>query len=140
MSNHHYSNLTTAQMEKLSTQRLLAYKKKLWEHVPYYHEDWVATCKCEDCVAERKEIEKHEALIDAVKKVLAKREHVEKLFGIGKHYLKLTNRQKLREGDEGGSPVLYRNIKDITWRKVPPEYFGRTVKSLDHYTFRRPTK
>jgi len=70
------SNLSIEQMDKLSTKRLLAYKKKLLEAKVYPEDDYMLNCECEDC---KIGIEPHEwrmAKIGQIRDILNGRENV----------------------------------------------------------------
>jgi hypothetical protein len=69
--------LSFEQLEKLSTKRLLAYKRKHYSHklIP---EDHVVDCDCHLCVWERDTIKQHNDELEQIKKILSTREHIER--------------------------------------------------------------
>ena len=69
--------LTFEQLEKLSTKRLLAYKRKYYSH-KIFPEDYVIDCDCHLCVRERHTIKQHNDELEQIKKILSTREHVER--------------------------------------------------------------
>jgi hypothetical protein len=75
------SELTLEQLQKLSTGRLLAYKRRVFHYLALPVEDWVYAgggCSCEECVGIRAEEKKWNTIHENIKKVLSTREHVEK--------------------------------------------------------------
>ena len=70
--------LSQEQLQKLSTKRLLAYKKKMHYKVFRACEDWVSYCTCSSCIGERKAKEFWTGLYNDIKSILATREHIER--------------------------------------------------------------
>ena len=73
-----YNALTTDQLEKLSTPRLLAYYKK-YRHLRYWNIRWCCEWHCEDMSNARDKAltAVGEEYIDSIKALLDSREHVE---------------------------------------------------------------
>lgn len=69
--------LSQEQLEKLSTKRLLAYKRKYYSH-KIFPEDHVIDCGCHLCVWERHTTKQHNDELEQTKKILSTREHVER--------------------------------------------------------------
>ena len=69
--------LSQEQLEKLSTKRLLAYKRKYYSH-KVFPEDHVIDCDCEFCLSEKNDIKHHNNQLEQIKKILSTREHVER--------------------------------------------------------------
>lgn len=69
--------LTFEQLEKLSTKRLLAYKRKHYSH-KLFPEDHVVDCSCYFCDFEKDNIKEHNDELEQIKKILSTREHVER--------------------------------------------------------------
>lgn len=69
--------LTFEHLEKLSTKRLLAYKRKYYSH-KVFPKDHVVDCDCHLCVWERDIVKHHNDELEQIKKILSTREHVER--------------------------------------------------------------
>lgn len=67
-------DISKINLEKLSTQRLLAIKKKLYQCL-WQPEDYVYGCKCDLCTIEKESLDKIENDIIKVKTILNTREH-----------------------------------------------------------------
>lgn len=67
--------LTKEQLEKLPTHRLMAYRKMLYTTL-FEPSDWCWDCTCDDCRDTMAELEGRHQQIEAVKAVLATREHI----------------------------------------------------------------
>ena len=72
--------LTYEEMEKLSTPRLLAYKKKHFRSAeyPFYVDDSIWDCDCSTCRSHKEEVTAYSTQFGYIKEILAKREHVGK--------------------------------------------------------------
>jgi hypothetical protein len=68
--------LTVEQMEALPTPRLLAYRKKLMK-TKWVFDDYVWDCDCSDCKRTLALWREKEDNLEAAKKILDTREHVE---------------------------------------------------------------
>jgi len=69
------SELTIEQMKKLSTPRLLAYKRKVMKS-QFMPEDHVWDCSCADCESTKKFFRAIDKRIEDIKTIMATREHV----------------------------------------------------------------
>jgi hypothetical protein len=69
--------LTESELNKLSTKRLLAYKRKQFPSpdVPHATEDYIWSCECSSCVEEKTYVAEYRKQYELVKKVLNTREH-----------------------------------------------------------------
>ena len=69
--------LTKEQIKKLSTSRLLAYKRKINHSALACGEDWVHDCDCDECMTFKKRKDKWMSIYNNLKLELSTREHVE---------------------------------------------------------------
>jgi hypothetical protein len=68
--------LTLEEMKALPTKRLLAYKRKLYDHHPSAAEDWVSYCTCHECMQIKEHFKSFDNYLNQLREILATREHV----------------------------------------------------------------
>ena len=72
----------TVDITKVSTERLLAYKKKHYSHAKCFQRDWDCDFGCHDCErvapSTYKWCKQYEKERDAIREELSKREHVKR--------------------------------------------------------------
>ena len=66
---------------KLTTKRLLAYKRKYFpsENYPHFIEDWVHDCDCSECKLIKEDMKKYQENYNNIKDELCKRENTNEL-------------------------------------------------------------
>ena len=72
--------LTYEEMEKLTTKRLLAYKRKYLQSEDILRssfEDYTFDCTCPSCIDKKAKCAEHDLAYKNIKEILSKREHVQ---------------------------------------------------------------
>jgi hypothetical protein len=68
--------LSLSQLTKMSTTRLLAYKRKVNSHAYMTPEDGFGDCDCSDCKFIRESRKPWQGILNNIKRVLRTREHI----------------------------------------------------------------
>jgi hypothetical protein len=78
--------LTEKQLCKLSTKRILAYKRKYVpsSNYPFEYDDYIWDCDCSLCMRTKDDIKEYHEHYKLVKTILSEREHIDKEITNGK--------------------------------------------------------